>query len=88
MILKQFKRRFKNYQTQVEVICNKLIADIEDTDVDDSLADMVQGIVANITTAIVEPDEEEYIPECSLSRLNELLEELEERDDEEENEDE
>lgn len=49
---------------------------------------MVQGIVANITTAIVEPDEEEYIPECSLSRLNELLEELEERDDEEENEDE
>ena len=31
---------------------------------------------------------EEYIPECSLSRLNELLEELEERDDEEENEDE
>lgn len=90
MTLKQFKRRFKNYQTQVEVICNKLIADIEDTDVDvdGSLADMIQGIVANITTAIVEPDEEEYIPECSLSRLNELLEELEERDDEEENEDE
>ena len=88
MTLKQFKRRFKNYQTQIEVICNKLIADIEDTDVDDSLADMVQGIVANITTAIVEPDEEEYIPECSLSRLNELFEELEERDDEEENEDE
>lgn len=88
MTLKQFKRRFKNYQTQVEVICNKLIADIEDTDVDDSLADMIQGIVANIATAIVEPDEEEYIPECSLSRLNELFEELEERDDEEENEDE
>lgn len=88
MTLKQFKRRFKNYQTQIEVICNKLIADIEDTDIDDSLADMVQGIVSNITIAIVEPDEEEYIPECSLSQFNELLEELEERDAEEENEDE
>lgn len=86
MTLKQFKRRFKNCQTQIEAACNKLIADVEDADIDEPLIEMVQGIVSNITTAIIEPDEEEYISECSLYQYNELLEELEGRDDEDEDE--